>query len=104
MSLLRLRSPDGRWAFRVVEGQAATLGRAPTAALRVQDVSVARTHARIADRGGRWYVQDLRSRNGVVVNGLQIEDESELRAGDTLRLGQVELEVDVTAAADTGAS
>ena len=63
-----------------------TLGRAPDCALVFCDDTVSRHHARLELREGRWFLVDLDSSNGTLVNGRQVHD-AEVRAGDEIRLG-----------------
>ena len=63
-----------------------TLGRAPDCALVFADDTVSRHHARLELRDGRWFLVDLDSSNGTLVNGRRVRD-SEVRAGDEIRLG-----------------
>jgi pSer/pThr/pTyr-binding forkhead associated (FHA) protein len=41
------------------------------------------------------YIRDLDSSNGTFVNGSRIYDETEIRSGDMLKLGRVELRVEM---------
>jgi hypothetical protein len=63
-----------------------TFGRAPDCALVFADDTVSRHHARLELRDGRWFLVDLDSSNGTLVNGRRVRD-SEVRAGDEIRLG-----------------
>ncbi len=56
----------------------------------LQDAGVSRKHVRISDRLGRFYVQDLGSANGTLVNDTPLSGERELRNGDRIALGPVE--------------
>lgn len=72
-------------------------GRAPDIALDALDLenqrTVSRTHARITQRGGTYYLEDLASRNGVYVNGTRLNaPQHRLSSGDRLHFGAVELE------------
>jgi len=51
--------------------------------------ALSRRHAAIEQRGGRWMVRDLESRNGVLLNGARIEREAPLSPGDVLRVGEL---------------
>src|SRR5512140_1624875 len=61
--------------------------------------SVSRRHARIESRGGHWWVVDLKSTNGVKVNGIPVA-EIEIRQGDKILVGSVELDVKSVAKVD----
>lgn len=64
------------------------IGRDPSSPIHIPDESVSRRHARI-DIGpdGNYYIIDLGSRNGTVVNNTPILD-SPLRDGDRVRVGK----------------
>jgi S1-C subfamily serine protease len=66
------------------------IGRSRTSNLRIDDDSVSGTHARLEIRDGRSWIVDLNSTNGVFINGRKIR-ESSVSAGDTVRIGSVEL-------------
>ena len=53
--------------------------------------SVSRKHARIEPRGGKWWIVDLKSTNGVKVNG-NLVTESAINSGDKILVGSVQLE------------
>ena len=56
----------------------------------LQDAGVSRRHVRIAERLGRYFVQDLDSAHGTRLNARRIAGEQELRDGDRLLVGDVE--------------
>lgn len=59
------------------------------------DTFVSQVHARLFERDGRTYVEDLGSRNGTYVNGLRIDAATRLRRGDRIQFGQTVAEVRV---------
>ena len=52
------------------------------------DTFVSQVHARLFQRDGRTYVEDLGSRNGTYVNGKRIDTATRLRRGDRVQFGQ----------------
>lgn len=78
-------------------GHVVTLGRDPRQDVVIADPSVSRFHAFATRRpDGSFAVQDVGSTNGTTVNGASVPQRgagppAPLKAGDTLRLGQVEL-------------
>jgi adenylate cyclase len=54
--------------------------------------SVSRKHARFEARGDKWWIIDLKSTNGVKVNGTLIA-EAQIGAGDKIHIGSVLLEL-----------
>jgi len=64
-----------------------TLGRAIGSALGLEDSGVSRKHAEIRCTDAGWEIEDLNSRNGTRVNGVQIQSSSKLLVGDKIQLG-----------------
>ena len=71
-----------------------TIGRHPLAEVTVENVNVSRRHAvvKLDVERERWTVSDLKSLNGVHVNGESIgkESEAEISHGDTMSLGPLD--------------
>jgi hypothetical protein len=63
-----------------------TIGRSAGCELTLRDRMVSRRHARIHRRDGRWFVEDLDSSNGILVNGIKSRRER-LVDGDLLEIG-----------------
>lgn len=65
------------------------IGRLPSNEIPVTDTRMSRRNTRIVNRAGRWWVEDLESKNGTFLNGESIdkaplEESDELRVGETL--------------------
>jgi pSer/pThr/pTyr-binding forkhead associated (FHA) protein len=69
----------------------ATLGRAETARVVLDDSSVSAQHALLRPVDGTWTIEDLGSRNGTLVNGRKIASRVDLSCGDSIQLGRVHL-------------
>ncbi len=52
------------------------------------DSQISRQHARLFSKDGKWFVQDLGSRNGTYVNKLKIEAITPLEPGQMFRVGR----------------
>ena len=77
-----------------LEGHEFTIGRAGSSAILLdQDNLTSRHHALLKREGNRYLLFDLRSANGVFVNGQKIivENEYELLDGDHISIGNYEL-------------
>ena len=57
------------------------------------DNYVSTVHARLFRRGSDVFVEDLGSRNGSYVNGMQVTSPTRLRRGDRVQFGQTVGEV-----------
>lgn len=80
------------------------IGRGTSAALRVDDPSISREHARILFQGGMWQIMDLGSANGTLVHEIPVRGVHRLSSGDQLRLGNCKFQFhceSVTASLDT---
>ncbi len=64
-----------------------TIGRAANSALRLDDSYASPYHARLDWANGQWVIVDLRSQNGVYVNGRRVTSQV-LRPGDQVQIGQ----------------
>ncbi len=67
------------------------IGRSASCQLSLDDPMVSRQHAVLTVRGETITVQDLGSRNGVLVNGVQIQGAHEVVLGDTVKIGAQEM-------------
>jgi type III secretion system YscD/HrpQ family protein len=90
-----------RWMIKVISGpntgaeftlqpdHVYIIGKDPNVSdIIFQDLSVSRQHARlIADPEGKVFIEDLGSRNGVILNGELISDKKELVSQDLVALG-----------------
>ncbi len=73
--------------------QEMTIGRAPGCAIVVTDSFASQLHARVFDRDGDWFVEDLGSRNGTWLNRDQVHGPARLERGDRVKVGDTVLEV-----------
>ena len=92
MWILRTVAPGGdEQTFRILPGNARTLGRATGADFIVDAALVSRVHCRVtALPSGELEVKDLESTNGTFVNGERIE-QARLSSGDRIQVGRLEL-------------
>jgi hypothetical protein len=87
-----LRFVDGPRADERVAlvGDRARIGALPDNEIAIPVPSVSRFHAEIQIRGTDYKIVDLDSTNGTRINGAPIR-EAELRTGDRIRVGEIEL-------------
>lgn len=72
-----------------------TIGRVDDNIFPIVEPSVSSHHCEILLRGADVVVVDLNSTNGTFIDGNQIAGEAVLKHGQTLRLGQIELRLEV---------
>jgi ABC transport system ATP-binding/permease protein len=78
--------------FRLRPGAIKTVGRATRADFIVDVALVSRLHCRLTAADDAIEVVDLKSTNGTFVNERRI-DRAELKSGDRLRVGRLELAI-----------
>ncbi len=64
-----------------------TIGRSPECTIQLDDPLVSREHCRIVNDGGKIFMEDNNSRNGVYVNGDKVK-QCVLGIGATLQVGE----------------
>ncbi len=67
-----------------------TMGRGDECEIVLNDEAASREHCRIRRKRGRWYIEDLRSTNGTLVNGRSVRS-SKLSHGDLITIGETVL-------------
>jgi len=76
------------------EGDEVILGRGGRSHIILQSRLISLEHALLEKRGSDFYIKDLGSTTGVVLNGLPVI-EHKLKKGDSLQLGDLELRIEV---------
>ena len=84
---------DGSKPFPYRLEGATTIGRAAECELRLDDTYVSQQHARIFDRSGNWFVEDLGSTNGTYVGSARITQPTTIALGTKIRIGKTTLEL-----------
>jgi len=88
MSWIEIERGQGGATERVEVGDGVVIGRSEECDVVLDDPSVSAKHAWIRPAGGRYVIIDLRSTNGVTLNGHPV-NEALLRDGDRLTFGDV---------------
>jgi pSer/pThr/pTyr-binding forkhead associated (FHA) protein len=63
-----------------------SIGRDPSNHLWIPDPVLSRQHCLLTCKGDQFFIRDLGSRNGTIVNGMTV-DELQLRHGDQISIG-----------------
>ena len=71
----------------------AEIGRGDRCAIRLQDTYVSQVHARLYPKDGAWYVEDLGSTNGTLLNDRRVDAPLAVHAGDVVKVGKTVLEL-----------
>jgi len=86
MALLEINDQDSP-STRVEIGDHAVIGRLRECTVQLREPHASRRHAELFKRGDDWYIMDLDTRNGTLVNGKTIS-ESRLTSGDVITIGK----------------
>lgn len=85
---LSLLGTDRQWQLTADD---MTIGRSSSNQVILDDPNASRTHARLSKRLDEWWITDLDSTNGTLVNEAVIK-ERRLISGDRIKIGGTELE------------
>ncbi|MFI4916346.1 MAG: ATP-binding protein [Phycisphaerales bacterium JB060] len=85
-----IEGPTKGKRFELPVNEPQLLGRS-SEALPLDDQAVSRRHAELTPDRGEWYLRDLDSQNGTLVNGKPITGRVRLRTGDTITVGHTTL-------------
>jgi pSer/pThr/pTyr-binding forkhead associated (FHA) protein len=91
-SLRRLREDGTLERTYPLLKESCFIGRSPSVEVSLADDTVSAVHARLWMESGRWWVEDLDSRNGVLLNQIPLAKKAVLCAGDRIGVGRILLE------------
>lgn len=74
-------------------GEEATIGRAAGCQVTIDDSYASQLHARVFQRDGQIYVEDIGSTNGTYLNRKKVTGPMVLQRGDQLQIGNTILEL-----------
>jgi pSer/pThr/pTyr-binding forkhead associated (FHA) protein len=86
VQLLIESGPDSGQKFKM-SSSTVRVGRSPDNDLILRDPATSGHHARLERRGSQYFITDLGSTNGTLVNGEPVQ-EKELKHGDKITVGQ----------------
>jgi FHA domain len=72
-----------------------SVGRSKESDVQIDDRYASSLHARVFSREGRFYVEDMNSTNGTLLNGATLQGEAELIDGDTVQIGDTVFRLEV---------
>lgn len=70
------------------------IGRAADNTISIEDKTLSAHHCRLSHHGGQWWLEDLGSRNGTMVNELIVEEPLVVTYGDFITMGRVEFRLE----------
>ena len=90
--LIVAEGPDKGRIYEWADDQTVIVGR-ESKDVRLSDGKASRQHARFKCEGGKWYVRDLASRHGTLVNKIRTEGKTPLADGDRIQIARTQLVV-----------
>ncbi|MPZ23697.1 MAG: FHA domain-containing protein [Dehalococcoidia bacterium] len=69
-----------------------TIGREKGNGVVLDEDTVSSRHAAVEFHDGRWWLRDLGSTNGTLLNNEPVEEQYQLRPGDLIQIGAVRLQ------------
>ncbi len=90
---LIITHPDGE-IERVPLRPVLSIGRIPQNSIVLNNTYTSGQHALITFRENQWWVEDLGSRNGTLVNDVEIDEPLVISVGDEILIGDVALRLD----------
>lgn len=84
-----ISGPNSGAEFHLKNATSYTLGKDPSSSdIVFSDMSVSRTHAKLnLDDTGHLIIEDLGSKNGVLINGIKIQDPTDINTQDVIAIG-----------------
>lgn len=71
-----------------------SIGRAMSNSIVLDDDYVSAEHALLILRGQQWWLEDLDSRNGTLLNGVRLTETTVVGPGDVIVIGNMQLRVE----------
>jgi hypothetical protein len=90
---LRVVEPAGLRGRAFALDEEITLGRAAGCQVPLDDAYASQVHARVFEREGNWYVEDLGSTNGTYLNRRRVAGPMVIKRHDRLQIGNTVLEL-----------
>lgn len=90
MAYLTAQQDSSPWSLHELDGERTVFGRHPSSHIVLDNEAVSRHHAQILESHGHFFLEDLKSRNGTLVNGRPVDQPTELQENDSITLCEFE--------------
>ncbi|MDH5297822.1 MAG: FHA domain-containing protein [Desulfobulbaceae bacterium] len=77
--------------FSITDGDRVTIGRGSDADVVIDNTAISRVHAALELQNGVYFISDLKSLNGTMVNGEKVTDMVPVSKNDTIEIGKFRL-------------
>jgi len=72
-----------------------SVGRLPSNTILLPDTYASGQHSLLTWREGQWWLEDLDSHNGTLLNGVRINGPTVISAGDVIGVGRTQLKLEL---------
>lgn len=86
MAVLLVKRGSIPGTLHQLDGDTTVLGRSELCDVAIDYIAISRKHAQITNQAGSFFVEDLKSRNGTLVNGKLIRSKHTLNDGDEIEI------------------
>ncbi|MBQ16022.1 MAG: protein serine phosphatase [Planctomycetaceae bacterium] len=86
MAYLKSSKDNTSWRVLRLDRERTVFGRHPSSQVVLDNEAVSRHHAQILQSHGHFFLEDLKSRNGTLVNGRPVDQPTELHENDSITL------------------
>jgi pSer/pThr/pTyr-binding forkhead associated (FHA) protein len=93
---LIIEDDDGRRTAVPIASDEITIGRGEECAVRLVEKNVSRRHGRLVRERGAFYIEDLNSLTGILLNGERISGRRQVEEGDLIQISEYDLSLQPT--------
>ena len=90
MAYLTTQHVSSPWSLLELDDERTVFGRHPSSHIVLDNEAVSRHHAQILESHGHFFLEDLKSRNGTLINGQPVQQPIELHENDSITLCEFE--------------
>src|ERR1700680_2696443 len=85
-SLTVLKGSNSSQRIKLEEGDEFIMGRAPECQVHIPNNAVSRQHAKIIRSANGFFIEDMKSRNGTLVNNQPVEQRVQWKDNDKIKV------------------
>jgi pSer/pThr/pTyr-binding forkhead associated (FHA) protein len=93
---LSLISDDIPFKTRIFHSQDITIGRSSNCDWQLPNDVVSNYHSRIKYHHKQWWIEDLKSKNGTLINGQKVVTPTVLTSGDEISIGNNQFQLSIS--------
>lgn len=91
-AVIKLSGPEGEHRFLMMDDEL-VIGRSPSSDIAIAHKSISRKHVKISVKGSQFFVEDLGSQNGTMLNDEQLTGAEAFGPGDIIQMSEFRIEL-----------